>query len=177
MSVRGGDGEWRCRSIFHFVLPCTNVERSTAFYEYFGFEVIKDNRDVQWPDFVGRNFAMMPGAQGRAVQLVLPHDDELQTRIDLIEWTRPRWRNENDGRPLEEQIPRIMALLTHNIQAAAESLIARGLEPTQPLRPPDPVIEVQGVICFRDPDGHIVELIEYMGDRLGSRTDGLPAQE
>jgi hypothetical protein len=29
-------------------------------------------------------------------------------------------------------------------------------------------------VCFPDPDGHIVELIEYVGDQLGSRTDDLP---
>ena len=79
-------GDWQVRSIFHFILPCTNVERSTAFYANFGFAVIKDNRDVQWPEFVGKNFDMVAGAQGRAVQLVLPNDDRLQTRIDLIEW-------------------------------------------------------------------------------------------
>lgn len=165
---------WQIRSIFHFILPCTNVERSMEFYAHFGFEVIKDNRAVVWPDFVGTNFNMVAGAQGRAVQLVLPDDDALQTRVDLIEWTNPRWENENDPRPLEDRIPRVMALLTANIQAAYADLIAKGLEPTQPLREPDPVIGVQGVVCFADPDGHIVELIEYVGDQLGSKTDDLP---
>jgi catechol 2,3-dioxygenase-like lactoylglutathione lyase family enzyme len=166
--------DWQIRSIFHFILPCTNVEASMAFYAHFGFEVIKDNRDVQWPDYVGENFNMRSGAQGRAVQLTLPQDDDLQTRIDLIEWVRPKWRNENDGRPLEERIPRVMALLTRNIQGACAALLEVGLEPTRPLRDPDPVIGVQGVVCFADPDGHIVELIEYFGDQLGSRTDDLP---
>lgn len=170
-------GNWRARSIFHFILPCTNVERSMAFYANFGFEPIKDNREVQWPDYVGDNFNMMPGAQGRAVQLVLPHDDEFQTRIDLIEWVKPRWRNANDGKPLEERIPRVMALLTENVHAAAADLESRGFKPTNPVRDPDPVIGVQGVVCFEDPDGHIVELIEYFGDQLGSRTDDLPRRE
>ena len=67
-----------------------------------------------------------------------------------------------------------MALLTANIQAAYADLTARGLQPTNPLREPDAVIGVQGVVCFEDPDGHIVELIEYFGDQLGSRTDDLP---
>jgi len=166
--------EWHIRSIFHFILPCSNVERSTAFYANFGFEVIKDNRDVKWPEYVGRNFNMIAGAQGRAVQLILPHDDALQTRIDLIEWVRPRWHNPDAERPVEDRFPRVMALLTQNIQAATKELIARGLHPTQPLRDPDPVIGVQGVVCFADPDGHIVELIEYFPGQLGSKTDGLP---
>lgn len=165
---------WKCRSIFHFILPCTNVERSMAFYAHFGFVVKKDNRDVVWPDFVGENFGMIPGAQGKAVQLVLPHDDDLQTRIDLIEWLRPKWRDSNLDRPPEDRIPRVMALLTENVAAAAEALQASGLQPTAPMRGPDPAIGLQGVICFPDPDGHIVELIEYFPGQLGSRTDSLP---
>lgn len=164
---------WKARSIFHFVLPCTNVERSMEFYGLFGFEIIKDNRNVVWPDYVGENFNMISGAQGKAVQLVLPHDDELQTRIDLIEWIRPRWKNHYRDLPAEDNIPRIMALLTENISAAAESLASQGLSPTRPLRPPDDKIGVQGVVCYEDPDGHIVELIEYYPGQLGSRTDEL----
>ncbi len=167
------DRGWKARSIFHFILPCTNVERSMTFYGHFGFEMIKDNREVVWPDYVGENFNMVSGAQGKAVQLILPHDDELQTRIDLIEWLKPVWRNPYDGLPKDQNIPRVMALLTENIEAAAEDLASRGLEPTNPLRPPDPAIGVQGVICYQDPDGHIVELIEYFPGQLGSRTDEL----
>jgi hypothetical protein len=144
---------------------------------HFGFEVIKDNRNVKWPDYVGRNFNMIAGAQARAVQLVLPHDDALQTRIDLIEWVNPRWSNPDDDKQPAERFPRVMALLTHNIANATQDLVARGLRPTQPLRDPDPVIGVNGVVCFADPDGHIVELIEYFPGQLGSKTDGLPKLE
>lgn len=166
--------DWQVRSIFHFILPCANVETSMAFYARFGFEVIKDNREVKWPAYVGENFNMKSGAQGRAVQLVLPQDDALQTRIDLIEWVDPIWHNENVDKPPQQRIPRVMALLTKNIRAAYEDLLQQGLQATRPLRDPDPVIGVQGVVCFEDPDGHIVELIEYFGDQLGSKTDDLP---
>ncbi len=166
--------DWQARSIFHFIWPCTNVENSMAFFAHFGFEVIKDNRNVKWPDYVGSNFNMVPGAQGRAVQLVLPHDDRYQTRIDLIEWVNPVWTNvEIAGLP-PSRIPRVLALLTSNVHAAYHDLVGRGLKATAPVRAPDPVIGVQGVVCFEDPDGNIVELIEYFGDQLGSRTDGLP---
>ena len=143
-----------------------------AFYANFGFVVIKDNRDFQWPDRVGVNFNMMPGAQGRAVQLVLPDGGELQTRIDLIEWIAPRWKNPDTDRPLEERFPRVIALLTHNIRDAAADLIGRGFKPNLPLRDPDPMTGHLGVICFTDPDGHIVELTEFVPGQLGSKTDG-----
>lgn len=169
--------DWRIRSIFHFILPCSNVERSMAFYAHFGFEMIKDNREVHWPDYVGDNFNMVPGAQGRAVQLVLPDADPLQTRIDLIEWIKPRWTNQEADKPLQQRIPRVLALLTDNIEQAAQALLAKGLTATNPLRPPDPVIGVQGVICFTDPDSHIVELIEYFPGQLGSKSENLPKRE
>ncbi|MGE0623757.1 MAG: VOC family protein [Pseudomonadales bacterium] len=164
---------WKARAIFHFILPCSNVERSMEFYGLFGFEMIKDNRNVAWPAYVGENFNMVSGAQGKAVQLVLPHGGELQTRIDLIEWLKPKWRNLYLDLPPEENNPRVMALVVENIAAAAADLQAKGLVPTRPLRPPDPKIGVQGVVCFEDPDGHIVELIEYFPGQLGSRTDEL----
>lgn len=166
--------DWRIRSIFHFILPCSNVERSMDFYAHFGFKVAKDNRDVQWPDYVGDNFNMIPGAQGRAVQLVLPDADPLQTRIDLIEWIKPRWTNEEAHKPLEQRLPRVLALLTHNVQEAAKDLVAKGLKATNPVRARDPAIGVEGVICFEDPDGHIVELIEYFPGQLGSKSENLP---
>ncbi len=169
--------DWQIRSIFHFILPCSDIDESAEFYANFGFEVIKDNRNVQWPDYVGSNFNMVPGAQGRALQLVLPHADRIQTRIDLIQWLKPVWPNRNQNLPLEERMPRVMALLTQNIAQAHADLVARGLKPTAPLRDPDPVIGVQGVVCFEDPDGHIVELIEYFGDQLGSASENLPDRQ
>ena len=69
-----------------------------------------------------------------------------------------------------------MALLTRNITVAYRDLVAKGLQPTKPLREHDPVIGVLGVVCFADPDGHIVELIEYEEGQLGSKTDDLPTR-
>ena len=70
-----------------------------------------------------------------------------------------------------------MALLTRNIKAAYADLLDRGLQPTNPLRDHDSVIGVLGVVCFADPDGHIVELIEYENGQLGSKTDDLPTRQ
>ena len=113
---------WKARSIFHFVLPCADADRSIEFYSLFGFEIIKDNRGVVWPDYVGENFNMKSAAQGNAVQLILPHDDELQTRVDLIEWLDPRWKNPYAGVPAEQNFPRVMALLTEKITPGAERM-------------------------------------------------------
>jgi catechol 2,3-dioxygenase-like lactoylglutathione lyase family enzyme len=39
--------------------------------------------------------------------------------------------------------------------------------------PPDPRSGIEAVVCCRDPDGNIVELIEYMEGVLGSRVEHL----
>ena len=96
--------DWALESVFHFTINASNFERSLAFYQALGFQLLRDNRDVVWPPEVAENFGMRR-AQGRG------------------------------------------------------ALLALGIE---------------SVVCCRDPDGNLVELIEYMPGVLGSRIDHLP---
>lgn len=159
--------DWQVQSLFHFVLNVTNLERSLAFYQQLGFRVLRDNRDVVWPPAVAENFGMRV-AQGRGALLGLGESAD-HTRLDLIEWLEPRWSGGPGG--AENPIPRILALRTRNVRAAHAELSARGVEFIGRPRDPDPRVGIESVVCCRDPDGTIVELIEYMGDRLGSRID------
>lgn len=166
-----GSNDWELQSVFHFVVNATNFERSLEFYQTLGFRLLRDNRDVVWPDHVAENFGM-PVAQGRGSLLAID-DGELHTRLDLIEWLEPRWTPPAPG----DGPPRIMALRTRNVRAAYRDLSARGVEFIQPPREPDPSIGVEGVVCCRDPDGLIVELIEYMPGVLGSIIKDLETRE
>jgi catechol 2,3-dioxygenase-like lactoylglutathione lyase family enzyme len=157
--------DWSVQSLFHFVVNSSDFERSLAFYQLLGFKLLRDNREVVWPDFVGKNFGM-PVAQGRGALLGVG-DSEHHTRIDLIEWLEPCWTNP------EGPIPRILALRTRNVRAAYADLRMKGVEFISEPRDPDPTTGVESVVCCRDPDGLVVELIEYMGDQLGSRVEDL----
>ncbi len=159
-------GDWSLRSIFHFTVSCSDFERSLDFYQRLGFQLLRDNRDVVWPDFVAENFGL-PKAQGRGALLALG-PEEHHTRLDLIEWLEP------PPAPPSPGPPRIIALRTRNVRAAYEALRARGIEFVREPRDPDPTTGVESVVCCRDPDGLIVELIEYMPGVLGSRIDALP---
>lgn len=158
--------EWELQSIFHFTVSASNFERSLDFYQRLGFHVLRDNRDVVWPDYVAENFGL-EGAQGRGALLALG-EGELHTRLDLIEWLAPAPLPEPDV-PLSKRPPRIVALRTRNVRAAYDELRARGIEFIRPPRDPDPATGIESVVCCRDPDGLIVELIEYMPGVLGSR--------
>lgn len=161
--------EWEVQSLFHFVVNASDFERSLAFYQRLGFRVLRDNRDVVWPAMVAENFGMRV-AQGRGALLGVG-DGPDHTRIDLVEWLEPRWRGNERSDERGEAIPRIIALRTRNVRAAYAELSAAGIEFIRPPREPNPTVGVESIACCLDPDGTIIELIEYMGDRLGSRID------
>jgi catechol 2,3-dioxygenase-like lactoylglutathione lyase family enzyme len=167
-------GDWGFESIFHFTVNATDFERSLAFYRTLGFQLLRDNRDVVWPDFVAGNFGMRQ-AQGRGALLALGPGAE-HTRIDLIEWLAPAY-DPAPSKPWSERVPRIIALRTRNVQAAYVDLRARGIEFITAPRSLDPKSGIVAVVCCRDPDGLIIELIEYEPGVLGSRIEHLPRRQ
>jgi catechol 2,3-dioxygenase-like lactoylglutathione lyase family enzyme len=157
---------WGIESIFHFTVNCTNFERSIAFYQAIGFTVLRDNRDVIWPDYVAGNFGMTR-AQGRGALLAID-SGPLHTRLDLIQWLEPEY-DPAPNKPWSERVPRIIALRTRNVRKAYEELSAKGIEFITPPRNMDPNSGIVGVMLCRDPDGLLVEFIEYEPGVLGSR--------
>ncbi|MCH2171380.1 VOC family protein [Myxococcota bacterium] len=168
------DSSWEVESLFHFIVNASHFEKSLDFYTTLGFRVLRDNRDIIWPPEVAENFGM-PVAQGRGALLALG-EGELHTRIDLIEWLEPRWEDAAASLPPESRVPRVIALRTRNVRAAYRDLKARGIEFIREPREANPSLGVESVACCLDPDGLVVELIEYMPGRLGSRIDDLPSR-
>ena len=110
----------------------------------------------------------------RKTQLKTPIRAELHTRIDLIEWLEPRFEDPGAALPPARRIPRVIGLRTKNVRAAYRDLSARGIEFIRSPREANPSTGVESVACCLDPDGLVVELIEYMAGRLGSRIEDLP---
>ena len=162
---------WHLESIFHVTVSATDFEASLAFYQTLGFQLLRDNRDVVWPDYVATQFGMRE-AQGRGALLALGPEAH-HTRLDLIEWLAPRYPSPEAAIPLEARMPRILALRTRNVREAHRELSGRGIRFLTEPRGPDPDTGIEAVVCCRDPDGLIVELIEYMPGLLGSRIDKL----
>jgi catechol 2,3-dioxygenase-like lactoylglutathione lyase family enzyme len=161
---------WSLQSLFHFTVGASNFEASLAFYQLIGFKLLRDNRDIVWPDYVATQFGL-DSAQGRGALLGIGDGPE-HTRLDLIEWCEPRYEAPSE-RPLSQQVPRIIALRTRNVRAAYDSLRKEGIEFITPPRGPDEATGIEAVVCCRDPDGLIVELIEYMPGVLGSKIEHL----
>ena len=160
---------WKPLSLFHFTLSVASLERSIDFYTALGFRLLRDNRDVIWPDYVATQFGL-ERAQGRGALLAIG-DEPLHTRLDLIEWLEPAASFSDT--PLALTAPRIIAIRVQGVRAAYEELGRRGIEFITPPRGPDATTGIEAVVCCRDPDRTLVELIEYMPGVLGSRIDAL----
>jgi len=160
-------GDWEIHGIFHFTINAKDFERSLGFYQTIGFKLLRDNRDVIWPDFVARNFGLKT-AQARGALLAIGEGAE-HTRIDLLEWLEPRLVDPEAQLPIEERVPRILALRTRNVRAAYDDLRRAGIRFLTEPYIPDKALGIEAVVCCRDPDGLIIEFIEYLPGVLGSR--------
>ncbi len=160
---------WKPLSVFHFTISVASLERSIDFYTTLGFRVLRHNADVVWPDYVATQFGL-DRAQGRGALLALG-EDALHTRLDLLQWLEPV--AEFSTTPPATTAPRIVAIRTENVRAAYDDLRRRGIAFITEPRGPDEPTGIEAVVCCRDPDGTIVELIEYLPGVLGSRIDSL----
>ena len=159
---------WHIRSLSHFTLAVRNLERSIEFYSQVGFTMIDDRRDAVWPASVAENFGMKV-AQGRGALMAIDRGD-VHTRLDLIEWLKPRLPPAPDT-PIGERVPQLIALLTENVNSAYDDLRARGVDFVIPPRDNEEYhrLGIKAVTLCRDPDGTLVEFIEYMPGLRNSR--------
>lgn len=143
-------------SIFHININVTHFERSLAFYQSLGFKVVRDLGEGG-SKAMGEGLAM-PGAKGRAALLMLG-DDPHATRIDLIEWKQPATEGKPYPHLAHAGIARI-ALRTRDLRADYDRLKAEGVEfLSEPVE--TRLGSGEGFVCMKDPDGTIIELIEF----------------
>ena len=148
------------KSLFHVNVNCSNFERSLRFYQMLGFRVVLDipavtegaaNSDTSR----GLGF---PESVARAAIMSL-NDDPHSTRLDLIEWSKPRDEAKPYARLNHLGIARI-ALSTKRLRDEYARLKREGVEFIS-----EPVVIRTGAgtalfACFYDPDGTVLELIE-----------------
>ncbi len=146
------------KAIFHVNVNCSNFEVSKAFYENLGFQSILDlptGGDARLAEGLA-----MPECDGRASIMMLDPAQPRQARLDLIEWVNPR-----DNQAPYDHLARLginrIALWTIGLQEEYERLLGDGVEfLSAPMRMGDHTL----FVCLKDPDGTIIELIEFLGD-------------
>jgi catechol 2,3-dioxygenase-like lactoylglutathione lyase family enzyme len=156
--------EWHIQSLFHFTVNATDFERSLEFYTTIGFKVLRDNTDVEWPQSMATSFGLKR-AKGKGALLGIG-DGPDHTRLDLLQWFEPEY-DPPSPKPVDERVPRLIALRTHNVAAAYRDLSAKGIQFISEVVSYEQ-IGILGVVLCRDPDGLLVEFIEYAPGVLGS---------
>ena len=141
--------------IFHFNINCTNLERTLAFYEMLGFKVILDFREGMKSQEMAEAFGL-PVADLKGVHLRMG-DNEEATRIDLLQFVAPP----PEGHPYPALnytgVARV-CLKTKGIWRVYESLKAKGVTfLSEPKKLPGTEVTI---VCFKDPDGTFLELLE-----------------
>lgn len=146
----------------HVNVNCSDFERSRAFYERLGFRVLTEVPETGAPgvpEAVG-----LPGYRVRGALMAL---DGVRGAplIDLLEWRTPRDEAPPYAKLNHLGIARI-ALRTGDLDADVAELKRAGVEL---LSEPATVPASGGMVgsrfvCFLDPDGTVLELVE-----LGSR--------
>ncbi len=143
-------------NVVHININVTDIERSIAFYRKLGFEVMHvfgdDPSDVR---------AGMSSREGkvRGAVMSLGDDPRSTTKIELLEWVEPRGEPQPARTMQQAGVGRI-ALRTKNLLAFAEKLRAEGIEFDHEPREID-IVGAKRFVVFRDPDGTLLELIEF----------------
>lgn len=152
--------------MIHVNINCSDFERSKRFYETLGFRVV-----WQVPQTNTNEVAAAVGMPPYKVNgaLMALEGSEHPLVIDLLEWQSPR-----DDAPPYSHLYHLglarLALATTDMDADLATLEAMGVAL---IGPPARVV-VNGVaggrfVCFKDPDGTVLELVEARN--VGDITD------
>lgn len=143
--------------LVHVNVNCSDFERSLAFYEMLGFEHLMDvppTNTVEVAAAVG-----MPPYRVKGALLVL-RTGSTPFVLDLLEWQEPTDPEGPYPHLYHLGIARI-ALSTDDLAGDMARLQAEGVEFLS--KPASVTIEKQPTttfVCFKDPDGTILELVQ-----------------
>ena len=143
--------------LVHVNINCSDFDRSLRFYELLGFQKVIDVPPKNTPEVAAA--VGMPPYTVKGALLIL-QNSKTPLMIDLLEWLEP-----TDNRPPYPNLYHLgiarIALSTNNLDSDIAFLKSEGVEFLSD--PATVKIENQPetrFICFKDPDGTILELVE-----------------
>ena len=144
-------------NLVHININVTDIERSLEFYQRIGFKVMhvfgnRPTGDVaEGMDYGGR--------QMRGAVLSISDDPRAATKIELIQWIDPPTRRASEKTEASAGVSRI-AIRTKNLREYCEELKAKGVKFLHEPQEID-IVGAKRFVMFRDPDGTLLELIEF----------------
>jgi catechol 2,3-dioxygenase-like lactoylglutathione lyase family enzyme len=157
----------RIRQWVHANICVRDLERAVPFYEMLGFEKFDDQIFGEGAG-VWRGLGLETGGRFRAVFMKVPGDHPVPF-LDIIQFLDPPTAGETYPTLSNVGIARL-CFEVEDLDAAVAHLRANGVEFVGPVSPYEtaPGIRPGGVearfVCFRDPDGTILEYAQFAGD-------------
>ena len=145
--------ESRLLNLVHVNVNVTDLERSVAFYERFGFQ--KMHVFTNDPEAEGE----YTGPSSKGVVMSISDDPRASCKIELIEWLDPPALPQ-PARPEHQAGVGRIAIRTKNLLAHVAMLKEHGIEPVLPVQEID-LVGVQRYCVYHDPDGVLLELAEF----------------
>ena len=143
--------------LVHVNINCSDFDRSLRFYELLGFQKVIDVPPKNTPEVAAA--VGMPPYTVKGALLIL-QNSKTPLMIDLLEWQEP-----TDNRPPYPNLYHLgiarIALSTNDLDSDIAFLKSEGVEFLSD--PATVKIENQPetrFVCFKDPDGTILELVE-----------------
>ena len=142
----------------HANVNCSDFAVSRAFYERLGFQVVWEVPTIGGPEVAAA--VGLPPYRVRGAVMAL-HGNLRSTMIDLLEWQEPR----GEGPPYERLdhvgIARL-AFASSDLATDVAELAAAGVTfVSEPVTIAGPSGDPVTFVCFHDPDGTILELVQY----------------
>jgi catechol 2,3-dioxygenase-like lactoylglutathione lyase family enzyme len=144
--------------LFHIAVNSKDLDRSVAFYQRLGFQIVQDRRVVN--PAVREAFAV-PSADLRFVHLRLG-DDPTAMLLDIVQWFDPDTADGPGTPPQHQQGITRFAVLTDDTEAVYRALVDAG---TEFLTKPTEVMTPEGgwkVALAIDPDGVVVQITQLL---------------
>lgn len=164
---------------FHINVNCSDLERSLAFYRAIGFKEVIDFGDptaqapkaapqpkaAPDPDLGDDSLARILGLPGRLkarARIMMLDDNPRGTRLDLIQWLEPPF----EGKPyphLAHLGAARICFKVKDIEDLYRVVCEAGVTPLSEPVTIDLGPTRQKVFCAPDPDGTILEFMEFLG--------------
>ena len=138
-------------NLVHVNINVSDLDRAIAFYERIGFHVMHR--------LEGEGADTMGPATSRGAVMSLSDDPRASCKIELLKWTPSENEPPRERSPYQVGVSRI-AIRTKNLLETVEELRSRGVEFLSEPHEID-VVGAKRYVLFRDPDGTLLELIEF----------------
>ena len=138
-------------NLVHVNINVSDLDRAIAFYERIGFHVMHR--------LEGEGSDTMGPATSRGAVMSLSDDPRASCKIELLKWTPSENEPPRERSPYQVGVSR-GAIRTKNLLETVEELRSRGVEFLSEPHEID-VVGAKRYVLFRDPDGTLLELIEF----------------